>query len=104
MSTKKQTSIGRVKTVTMPNGNTFNVLEVTQDIQLLKNDTVYLNDYVDNIDFLVKANIIDAAEGATRKTAAKRKSPNGSEEETRFVAMLQLAKREKNAAKNTPKF
>lgn len=94
MSSKKQTSIGRLKTVTKPDGNSFNVLEITQDIQLKKNDTVYLNDYSENVDFLVKAGLIDAATGAERKANAKRTSPKGTTEETRFVAMLQLSKRE----------
>jgi hypothetical protein len=94
---KKQTSIGRLKTITKPDGSSFNVLEITQDIELKKNDTVYLNDYVENVDFLVKAGLIDAAVGAERKAGAKRTSPKGTTEETRFVAMLQLSKREENS-------
>lgn len=97
MSTKKQTSIGRLKTVTKPDGTSFNVLEITQDIQLKQNDTVYLNDYADNIDFLVGSGLIDAAVGAERKVNAKRTTKTGTVEEIRFVAMLQLAKREKSA-------
>lgn len=99
MSSKKQTSIGRLKTVTKPDGNSFNVLEITQDIELKKNDTIYLNDYTENVDFLVKAGLIDATTGAERKANAKRTSPKGVVEETRFVAMLQLAKREESEQK-----
>lgn len=91
---KKQTSIGRLKTVTKPNGESFNVLEITQDIELKQNDTVYLNDYTDNIDFLVKAGLIEPAVGVERKANAKRTTKTGTVEETRFVAMLQLGKRE----------
>jgi hypothetical protein len=94
---KKQTSIGRLKTITKPDGSSFNVLEITQDIELKKNDTVYLNDYIENVDFLVKSGLIDAAVGAERKAGAKRTSPKGTTEETRFVAMLQLSKREEKS-------
>lgn len=102
MSTgKKQTSIGRLKTVTRADGNSFNVLEVTQDIQLKKNDTIYLNDYIENVDFLVKAGMITAEAGLERKAGAKRTSPKGTTEETRFVAMLQLSKREESKQGNS---
>lgn len=97
MSAKKQTSIGRLKTVTKPDGSSFNVLEITQDIELKQNDTVYLNDYADNIDFLVKSGMIEAGVGAERKANAKRTTKTGTVEETRFVAMLQLGKREEKS-------
>lgn len=93
---KKQTSIGRLKTVTTASGTSFNVLEITQDIQLKRNDVVYLNDYIENVDFLVKSGLIEPAVGIERKKMAKRTSDKGTVEETRFVAMLQLAKREES--------
>lgn len=100
---KKQTSIGRLKTVTKPDGSSFNVLEITQDIELKQNDTIYLNDYADNIDFLVKQGIVEPAVGAERKANAKRTTKNGATEETRFVAMLQLSKRAEKQANQAPK-
>lgn len=95
---KKQTSIGRLKTVTKPNGESFNVLEITQDIELKMNDTIYLNDYTENVDFLVKKGLIDAIAGAERKANAVKTNPSGVVTETRFTAMLQLDKRGEKAA------